>query len=314
MIIKNTLLIITILTGFAFSASGQYNGVPNNAAEIQRINAENLRRQQDAVIRNTMASLDRLQSPENRNEVYKTVFKRERLSVEDRKIREKIVFPDLEDVRLHRDFLQKPKTGIFRLFSDNGCLAGGVVKADGKCKNVFPETWFYSFREKDYSDNLFFDVFLKNGKIITDSLLSQGILVRLGNFSLDNVNLQTSGAKYLVDFKPAVKGAEIGEQYFRLNQGVEADGFKYSKQVEAKVGSVYLLRVVAYRLQRKFLAELAGDGTNPENLKFVLLNQDKRNDITVAFRIIRKDAAGNLTIIWKELARKNAPEAVFTDK
>ena len=310
MFIKIPLLVITLLLS-AVCAFGQYGGLPNNWAEIARMENERLRGRERETIRIAMANLDRLQSPESRNQVYKTVFKRERLNVEDRKIRGNLVFPDIEDVKLHRDFLQQPKTGIFRLFTDNDCLAGNVIKTDGKCKNVFPGTWFYSFREKDYSDNLFFDIFLRNGKIIADSLMAQGILVKLGNFSLDNVNLQSPGAGFLVDFKPAVKGTEIGEQYVKINQGVEADGYKYSKEVEAKVGNVYLLRVVAYRLQRKFLADLAGDAANPENLKFILLDQDKRNDMTVAFRIVRKDAAGNLTIIWKELARKGAPEAEF---
>ena len=312
MFIKNTLLIIAVLSGFTIFSYGQ--GFENRA-ELARLQAESLRRQEQRVIRNTMATLNRMQNRGTAyRAVYKTVFKREALSREDRKIRDESVAPETEDISLSSDFLKQPDTGIFRLFTDNDCAARGVIRADGKCKGVFPQTWFYSFREKDYSDNLFFDVLLRNGKIITDSLLSQGILVKLGNFSLDNVTLQSKGAKFLADFKPALKGADIRTQYDELNLGVESDGYNYSKEVDAEVGSVYLLRVVAYHLQRKFLEELAVDESNRENLKFFLLNQDKRSDITIAFRIVRKDATGNLTIIWKELERKGSPEAIFSGK
>lgn len=300
---------IVWLAGLTIYSYGQM--YPNNQAEIERLSAEKRRQQEQSMIRSTMANLDRLQS--KRGAVYKTVFKREMLSKEDRKVRDRLVAPDSEDIGLYGDFLKQPGSGIFRLFADHDCAVGGVIRADGKCKDVFPGTSFYSFREKDYSDNLFFDVFLKDGKIITDSLLAQGILVKLGNFSLDNVDLKSPGAKFLVDFKPAENGTAIKDQYDRIDRGVEADGYKYSKAVTARVGGVYLLRVVAYHLQRKFLDELAADETNRENLKFILLNQDKRADITIAFRIIRQDVNGNLTIIWKELERKSSPEAIFSE-
>src|SRR4029079_14604383 len=96
----------------------------------------------------------------------------------------------------------------------------------------------------------------------------------------------------------------IKTQYDQIFYGIESDGYKYSKEVNTKVGEVYLLRVVAYRLQRKFLEQISDEEVNSENLKFVILNQAKREDITIAFRIIRADVNGNLTIIWKELERK----------
>ena len=38
------------------------------------------------------------------------------------------------------------------------------------------------------------------------------------------------------------------------------------------------------------------------------MNYDKRNDVTVVFRVVEKDANGDLTILWKEISRKNSPE------
>ncbi len=38
------------------------------------------------------------------------------------------------------------------------------------------------------------------------------------------------------------------------------------------------------------------------------MNFDKRNDITVVFRVVEKDPNGDLTILWKEITRKTSPE------
>jgi len=207
--------------------------------------------------------------------------------------------------------LKQPDTGVFRLFPDHECYPKGTLKVDGKCQNIYPGTWFYSFREKDYSDGFFFDLQLKNGKLITDGFLSQGILTRLGNFSLDNVTLQSKGARFLVNFLPAQKESDVKTQSLQIVNGIEADGFKYSKEVTAKVGEVYLMRVVAYRLQGWFLAQATvREGITP--MLYSLLNQDKRDDLTVAFRIIRANVDGNLTIVWKVLDKKKVPEIIFS--
>jgi hypothetical protein len=49
------------------------------------------------------------------------------------------------------------------------------------------------------------------------------------------------------------------------------------------------------------------------DMMFLAIKDDKRVDLTISFRIIRKDADGSITLIWKELATKDVPELVFAD-
>jgi hypothetical protein len=48
-------------------------------------------------------------------------------------------------------------------------------------------------------------------------------------------------------------------------------------------------------------------------MMFLALKDDNRTDLTVAFRIIRKDADGSITLVWKKLVEKTPPEIVFPD-
>lgn len=115
--------------------------------------------------------------------------------------------------------------------------------------------------------------------------MSQSILVKLGNFGLKNVTLESKGANFLINFKPAEKSAEIKKQYDRIGKEIEFDGYKYSRTIEAEVGEVYLMRVIAYRAQKKVVDRIL---RNNAALNFQIINQDERKDITVAFRIIKR--------------------------
>lgn len=296
-----------ILSGVSVYSYGQ--GLPADAQG--EINWRNEQKRIERENNDRMRRSSQLNGMQNAKINGGMVYKKTTLSKEDRQRRDRIVAPDPQDLTLLEQFLKQPNTGIFRLFPDNDCFTKGILKVDGKCQSIYPGTWFYSFREKDYSDGFFFDLQLKNGKFITDGFLSQGILTRLGNFSLDKVTLQSKGARFLVGFLPAKKESEVKTQSLQIVNGIEADGFKYSKEVPAKVGEVYLMRVVAYRLQGNFLARTTDEeGSTP--MLYSLLNQDNRDDLTVAFRIIRANPDGNLTIVWKVLDKKKAPEIIFS--
>lgn len=295
--------ITTVFIFFSvFAAARIFAQSPGTISQQQQ--QEINRRQIERELAEKRQRLDNLQRDNRQN---RRIIRRPPPVVNEKELRDKFAAPDKDDLNSYKTFLKQPKTGIFRLFPDHDCLYRGVVRADGECENTFPGTWFYSFRENDYSDNIRFDLQLKDGKFITDGFLSLGILVKLGSFSPDKVTPQTRGAKFIADFKPAEKPADIKKQYDQIGKGIEAEGFRYSREASAEIGKVYLMRVVAYRLQNKFLDNLP----NTADTKFVLLERDEREDITIAFRIIRKGENGNLTIIWKELDRKKSPEVVF---
>lgn len=63
----------------------------------------------------------------------------------------------------------------------------------------------------------------------------------------------------------------------QLINGVEINGRLYKNNVVMKIDTTYLLRSVNYSFERSF------------------------KEITVVFRVIRKDDDGSVVLIWKEL-------------
>ena len=211
--------------------------------------------------------------------------------------------PDIADLRRYELFLNQPRTGLIRLFQDLGCEENAaVVRVDEICLNAIPMSAFYSFREKEYTNDFLADLRLKNDFLIADGILVQGIMVALGDTALESVTMATEGMKFINGFVPEPKSGEALKQTKELTKGVKADGFWYRKALLAKENMTYALRTVAYR---------GSLWQSVQGRPFNVLEGDERIDLTVAFRVLKKDEAGNLTLLWKELARGKAPKIVF---
>lgn len=211
--------------------------------------------------------------------------------------------PAQSDLIRYADFLRRPRTGLIKLFSDVGCEDNtNVLRADDICLQWIPNSGFYSFREKDYTSDFLADIRLENDLLVSDGFLSQGILVNLGNADLETVSSSSSGLKFLNEFQPAAESKAALKQAEQIIQGVEADNFIYKKSLPAVAGVTYALRVIAYRgnLLKSYRGQL-----------FNILAGDKRIDQTIAFRVLGKTDDGSLTLLWKELSRKDAPKVLF---
>nr|MBA3334881.1 hypothetical protein [Acidobacteriota bacterium] len=88
----------------------------------------------------------------------------------------------------------------------------------------------------------------------------------------------------------------------QLSEGVFSDGFQYRRGFYAVENTTYVLRSIAY--DGKYFRAVEGVAYN----EFAF---DKRRDVTVAFRIVRKDSDGSVTILWKEILRKNSPKIKY---
>lgn len=217
--------------------------------------------------------------------------------------------PNPEDFVKYQNFLSQPKTGIFRLFPDLDCESHLLVKADGDCADSVSLSWAYSFRQKDYSNNLLFDLRFKDGNLISDSFHSQGILTDLGDVPLEKFSI-SEDIKFLTEFKPETRLENVRKQFLEIEKGIFSGNHLYVKSVKAKENTTYAARLIAY--QRQFSVNGFFRNGNPEIEKtYLALNDDKRIDLIVAFRIIRKEENGNITIIWKELAKENSPKLRF---
>ncbi len=216
--------------------------------------------------------------------------------------------PNKEDLEKYKDFLKNSKTGLFRLFPDFDCEFKGVIRFDGNCANFIPGSWSYSFRTKTYPGQGFFDLRFSNEDLIADGLLAQEILVPLGDVSLEDTTLTSAGMKFLNEFKPEAQSQEMKKQFDRIASVIEAGGFRYAKRVKAVENMTYALRIIAYHPENNIVSPVT-EGFNRESGRF--LDDVKRLDMTIAFRIIRKDADGSISILWKELKRQNAPKIIF---
>lgn len=214
--------------------------------------------------------------------------------------------PDPADLELYDAFLQTPRTGIVRLLPDLGCHENVfVLKADDTCRNSIPESSFYSFREREHTLEVLSDIRLKGGFLISDGILSQGMMVNLGDVELETVTLESDGLGFISGFTPDPSALRAKDQYAQISSGIRAGRHEYRKTLPAVPNSTYALRVVAYRgnVIRSF-----------RGYRYDLLEGDKRIDVTVVFRVVRKDADGSITLVWKELERRDSPRMRFPKK
>ena len=211
--------------------------------------------------------------------------------------------PRAEDLSAYEQFLRQPKTGIFRILPDLECEANTlVIKADETCLKAIPGSSFYSFREREHTQEVLADIRLKDNYFISDGILSQGILVVLGDVVLQTVTPESAGLKFLNNYLPPTLNKEAQKQFLQMTKGIVSGGYEYGKIVPAKENATYALRVIAYKgsIFRTY-----------QGFRFDLLDGDKRIDLTLAFRVIRKEKDGGLTLLWKEMARRESPKIKF---
>ncbi len=214
----------------------------------------------------------------------------------------KMVAPNAFLRKKYSDFLAQEDTGIFKLVVDNGCADNPyVVAATEKCLQfTMPGAGnSYSFRTGSYRLRRLADLTFSDEKFYVTSVLTHGIMVNVGDVSLENITLQNAGTKYLNEFQPVLDLDTALEMDKELVKGVRRDGFFYSRALSVQENKTYILRSIAYN--GKILRSVRGITYNE-------LDFDKRKDITIAFRVINRDADGSLTILWKELSKKDAPK------
>lgn len=210
--------------------------------------------------------------------------------------------PNAEDLRKFAAFLKLPKTGIIKLMNDFGCADNpSVLVVTPNClKYTMPGAGSsFSFRTNSYRIQRLADLTFSGHEFKVTGIWLHGILTNLGDVSLDQVSINTNEAKFLQDFIPANNPENAAEIEKNLAEGIKLNGSFYRNRLAAEENRTYLLRSIAYR------------GIFYRAVQRVTYNEldfDKREDIIVAFRIIRKDETdGSITILWKELLRRKSP-------
>ena len=214
----------------------------------------------------------------------------------------KLVEPSRELFDKYAGFLRQSNTGLTKLIADKGCSENTkVVVATEDClKYTLPGAGSsFSFRAETYKIPRLADLTLTDKSFQATGILMHGILVNIGDMLLEDVSLQTKGMKFLTDFQPEPdfeKGKLLGA---KLVEGIESDGFLYRRGLFIVENTTFVLRSIAY------------GGNSFRSVAGITYNEfefDKRKDVIIAFRIVEKDAEGNVTILWKQLQEKLSPD------
>lgn len=202
----------------------------------------------------------------------------------------------------YASFLQRPNTGIVKLNADSSCVSTTeIVVASEKCA-VFKMPGAgaaFSFRTETYRLPRLADIFLYEGLFRADAVLQHVAMANLGDVPIGDVALGNDGLRYLVELRPSADGESYLKYDDDLAKGIQANGFLYRKGHPVQASMTYALRSVAYR--GKYIRSVDG-------ISYDELGYDRRRDVIVVFRVVDKDEAGNVTIIWIRLQDTEAPK------
>jgi hypothetical protein len=204
----------------------------------------------------------------------------------------------------YASFLRSPDAGVVKLNGDASCLSNSeIIIATENCSRYrFPGAGVaYSFRIEGYRMPRLADLILFNGAFRSDGVLQHVAMVELGDRPVDDVTLDSSGMKYLVEIQPIIDREASAKFDEDLARGITANGFLYRMGHPVKPDTTYALRSIAYR--GKYIRTVDG-------IPYDELDYDKRRDVIVAFRVVEIDAQSNVTILWKRLKDVEAPKLI----
>lgn len=200
-----------------------------------------------------------------------------------------------EDVSRFAAFLKQPRTGIFRFHDISKCEESQkVYNVEEPCPAHIPEKGSaYSFLEEDYEFKLLSDISLEKSIFRVRKLGTLSFLTDLGSVSIENLTLNADGIREMAEFVPSVDKKVVVAQYKIASKGFQVGKHIYKTSHPLKENSTYALRSIAYRMQSP-------------NMSI----KTKRLDIIVIFRVVRTHGDGSVSILWKELQRKDAPKLI----
>ena len=218
------------------------------------------------------------------------------------------IAPDPRLESQYSQFLKLPDTGIFRLVPDVGCAPNSkVINAREDClKYSMPGAGnSFSFRTENYRIRHLADITYEGGKLNITGIFMHGMMTVLGDIPVDSVDLGSQGMKFITDFKPSTNFSDIVHFDASFRKGIEVGSYKYGVTQPIEPGVTYAYRGVAYR--GRVIRSAGG-------VRYNELDFDKREDVTVVFRVIERADDDSITIIWRQLAEKESPKIKMPSK
>lgn len=273
--------------------------VPNSAARLERdldIRTRDLRMLESRARRQNEADKRRPVEPKLVDKMIEEVKRKRHV--------------DIAVLDSYADFLRQKDVGVFKLFPDLRCLTDAVVRVDEGCKNFVPLSSGFSFRNGGYTDRVYHDIYYVDDTLRSFGFFSQGILTSIGNVPIESLGMEHPSFSFLREYKAEIPVTDAKSYAKKFKQGVSNNGFEYADRVAVKPETTYLLRHIAYGIGNS-LAPVTPDSSTIE-LKFLSLTVDNRSDSIIAFRVVKVDADGGATIVWKRINSTDAPKLKFS--
>ena len=197
--------------------------------------------------------------------------------------------PAKTDKLKYANFLKRKRTGIAKILPDPKCGGKLVISATNKkCQGALHMRGggaFYSFTRK-YVPQDSGDIHYINNHFrvsFTDNIF--GLISKLGDVPIEMISSETLEVSNLKEYKVPKNIIDIEKGKKVIESGIRIGKNAYSNQVSVKLDNTYILRSVDYQWRGKFWGA----------------------DVIVAFRVIRIDSDGAITILWSRLKKKGAP-------
>ncbi|HEY8559284.1 MAG TPA: hypothetical protein VIL74_02690 [Pyrinomonadaceae bacterium] len=215
------------------------------------------------------------------------------ITKEVKEVRKRLIV-DEQVLALYSALLKSPDAGVFKLVPRKDCAKAEKRKqCDRENKGVaFLYADSYSFHSRRYADLMSATFSLFESGLSAESNEVQTIIVNLGDVALENLTQDSDGMKFLRDFEPETKVAEIRKQFNKILDGVVDGKYRYAKSSPLKLNDTYAVRAIAY-----------------EGNKMVRSKQG--SDLIAVMKLVRFEENGTATFVWKQLASKSAPQLVY---
>ncbi len=195
-----------------------------------------------------------------------------------------LLAPSVEDQQQFAEFLQRPDTGLIKMFPPGRRRVISVGElATGRRPGFGGYASLYSFSKEKHGNGLngyvdprlgWAELRLLNGRFVTGFTgESLGVLVALGDVDLNSVTPENYGVTGLANIIPPADFFEAATLSRRNRAGFALERFRYGSSLPVADNTTYVLRSTS----------------------------NKRADVLVAFRVIRVEENGSVTLVWRKL-------------
>ena len=180
--------------------------------------------------------------------------------------------PSAEDRAAFAEFLRQPGTGLCRLLPREKFTGKLMMNGGGA---------YYSFVRLTNEYGYGSDIELSQDQLgVGFAGADWGYLTKLGDVPLESIALDHPALQFLVTLETPMHEPGARDQQRLSGTGVMINAATYAGRVPALVNTTYALRSIDYG----------------------------NSDVLVAFRVVRQDSDGSLTLLWKKLKEFPKPE------